>query len=250
MTWPNLTWPDLAGDHLLQHAAQGGLADGEDAGQGLHRVLHARRPGPEGARHHRKSPWPDLTWQGGGWLVGCTCMYVCPGWLVRGDVTKYWSPSFESYCPQQGDENTSDNLTEPSPTVLLSFFFILNDTHTYIHSSYKLSVYVCLCVFPRCVSLGQGRRVCWSPRTCLPAASTCSKCRSSSTTTCLPIGTLFSHTYIHTYIQTHITISAEKTIFTVSAEVDDSEEKVLHTYIHTCLIYIYSDVMRCMYVCV
>mmetsp|Transcript_7276 Transcript_7276/g.10275 ORF Transcript_7276/g.10275 Transcript_7276/m.10275 type:complete len:209 (+) Transcript_7276:704-1330(+) len=41
-----------AGDHLLQHAAQGGLADGEDAGQGLHGVVHARRPGPEGARHH------------------------------------------------------------------------------------------------------------------------------------------------------------------------------------------------------
>ena len=41
-----------AGGHLLQHQAQGGLADGEDAAEQLHGERHARRHAAEGARHH------------------------------------------------------------------------------------------------------------------------------------------------------------------------------------------------------
>ena len=40
---------------VLSGSQEGGLADGAHAGQGLHSVLHARGPGPEGARHHRKT---------------------------------------------------------------------------------------------------------------------------------------------------------------------------------------------------
>ena len=45
---------DHAGGHLLQHAAQGGLADGEDARGELHRVRHARRDEAGRARHHHE----------------------------------------------------------------------------------------------------------------------------------------------------------------------------------------------------
>ena len=36
------------GRYLLQHEEEGGLVDREDAPEGLHRLRHARRHGPEG----------------------------------------------------------------------------------------------------------------------------------------------------------------------------------------------------------
>ncbi len=41
---------DLLGCDLLQHAEEGGLAHREDAPEGLHRLRHARRHGPEGEK--------------------------------------------------------------------------------------------------------------------------------------------------------------------------------------------------------
>ncbi len=39
---------DVLGCDLLQHEEEGGLAHREDAPEGLHRLRHARRHGPEG----------------------------------------------------------------------------------------------------------------------------------------------------------------------------------------------------------
>ena len=43
-----LTSISFLGRYLLQHEEEGGLVDREDAPEGLHRLRHARRHGPEG----------------------------------------------------------------------------------------------------------------------------------------------------------------------------------------------------------
>mmetsp|Transcript_76602 Transcript_76602/g.232196 ORF Transcript_76602/g.232196 Transcript_76602/m.232196 type:complete len:312 (-) Transcript_76602:193-1128(-) len=77
---------DHPGSHLLQHQAEGGLADAEDARRKLHRGLDPRRHAAEGARRHhaavslRCQPCADLH-RSLGSRVGCAAGVL--GHLLR-----------------------------------------------------------------------------------------------------------------------------------------------------------------------